>query len=99
MDKVKIKVWFEAQTSFGRYTDSLYFTPEEYEVLTEEQLESMKQERIDRYVARREAYKLSISEPVEADLEVEKADLEAQKADLEARIAELEAQLGDSDGE
>ncbi len=93
MQKVTIRVWFEEQTKFGRYTDSLYFTPEDYEEITEEHLNTLKKERVDRWVENREKRKALVYEPTEEDLAAERDELELQKTELESRIAELTIRL------
>jgi hypothetical protein len=51
MNKVKVQVMISADVDINgdlvHFNDALYFTQEEYKNITEEQLEQMKQERID----------------------------------------------------
>lgn len=84
MDTVKIQVRFSKETRHGRYSDSLYFTPEDYETLLPEQLEAMKGERVNRWIAMMD--NRVYVEPAEEDLLREKERLEQELAELNARI-------------
>lgn len=86
MDAVKIQVRFSKETKHGRYSDSLYFTPEDYETLLPEQLEAMKEERVNRWVTMMD--NRVVHEPTEEDLLREKERLEEELAELNARLGE-----------
>ena len=51
MHEVKVQVSFTADTKYGSYGDSLYFTEAEFSKLTQANIEEKKQERIDKWVA------------------------------------------------
>lgn len=46
-----MKIDFEVQTEHGMYRDALYFTDEEYAALTEDDIEQLKQTRVDNWIA------------------------------------------------
>jgi hypothetical protein len=51
VDKVQIQILFTKETVDGiSFTDALYFSPEEYATLSEEQIEALKQERFDKWI-------------------------------------------------
>lgn len=87
MDKVSIKVEFTEDVDGLTYTDSLYFTPEEYETMSEKQLDAKKQERVDNYRTFITEAKSRIPvEPTKEELEQQKQMLQDQVAELDARI-------------
>jgi hypothetical protein len=85
-----VQIRFTVREGDHEYTDALYFTPEEFAALTEEQLEAMK-------VRRFENWKAIVTTPRPEPTEEEKAaQLEALKAEQEriaAQIAGLEPQM------
>ena len=85
MDKVSIKVEFTRQVNGNNFTDSLYFTPEEYEAMSEKQLNVLKQERVDNFQA-------IIDNPPQPP-EPTKEELEQQKQMLQDQVAELDARI------
>lgn len=50
-DKISIKVEFTEEVNGQNFTDSLYFTPEEYDALSKKRLNKLKQERVDNFQA------------------------------------------------
>lgn len=53
-DQIRVQVLFTEEVDINGnvipFTDALYFTPEEYEQKTQEEIQSLKQERIDNFV-------------------------------------------------
>ena len=84
-DKISIKVEFTEEVNGNKFTDSLYFTPEDYEALSEKQLNSLKKERVDNF-------KAFIDNPPEP-IEPTKEELEQQKQMLQDQVAELDARI------
>lgn len=88
-DKVSIKVEFTREVNGNNFTDSLYFTPEEYEALSEKQLDKLKKERVDNfqaYIDNPPQY-----EPTKEELEVAKEMAVEQLAKLDEKIQSKEA--------
>lgn len=50
-DRLKIQVGFSVDTPRGRYTDNLYFTQEEYKNITQQEIDAMKQARVNKWLA------------------------------------------------
>ena len=47
----KVRIIFEKEFEHGMFRDALYFTQEEYALLSEVEVEDMKQQRYDNWVA------------------------------------------------
>jgi len=45
-----IFISFEFQTKYGKYSDTLLFSEEEYKFLSEEQIQFMKQKRLNNWI-------------------------------------------------
>lgn len=84
-DKISIKVEFTEEVNGNKFTDSLYFTPEDYEALSEKQLNSLKKERVDNF-------KAFIDNPPEP-IEPTKEELEQSKEILAEQLAKLEESI------
>lgn len=50
-DTVRVQVLFTEDTDYGQFTDALYFTQDEYALLLPNDIEAMKQSRIDNWIA------------------------------------------------
>ena len=48
--QVYIQVRFQEETDYGSYHDALYFTQAEYDALKQEDIDTLKQKRIDNWV-------------------------------------------------
>jgi hypothetical protein len=75
----------------GAYRDvggSLSFSKAEFDALKTEDIEALKDERIEARIYEVKNPPVPV-EPTKADLEAEKANLEAEKVNLEARVLEL----------
>ena len=51
LDQGMVRIVFEKTNGTNNYRDALYFTQENYDATTPEQIEAMKQERFDNWVA------------------------------------------------
>lgn len=80
-DNVIIKYKFTRKTKNGDYTDSIDFTPQEFEALNESDLEGMIQARIS-------AFESIVA--TEIDYEQELLD---QKQRLQSYLADIESQI------
>ena len=47
----KVRIIFEKEFDHGMFRDALYFTQEEYALLSEVEIETLKQQRYDNWVA------------------------------------------------
>ena len=92
MHEVKVQVQFTADTKYGSYGDALYFTEDEWAVLTEVKLESMKQARIDKWVAYMDTAVVP-KEPTKADLIAQVDNINSQVAELNARQDEINLKI------
>ena len=82
-DNVRIQVLVTEDTEFGPFQDALYFTPEEFEDLSEKALTDLKTERVEKWVENIETASARDYTPSVEDLEVEKANLEARIQELD----------------
>ena len=92
MHEVKVQVQFTADTKYGSYGDALYFTEDEWAVLTEVKLESMKQARIDKWVA----YMDAVSSPkvsTKQELQEQLGNVTEHIIQLQGRQSELNSQI------
>lgn len=89
-DKVTIKVEFTREVNGNSFTDSLYFTPEEYEAMSEKELDAKKQERVDNFQAFIDNPP-EPAEPTQEELEQSKETLAAELERLNEKIQAKEA--------
>ena len=89
-DKISIKVEFTEEVNGNKFTDSLYFTPEDYEALSEKQLNSLKKERVDNFKAFIDNPPQP-PEPTKEELEQSKETLAAELERLNEKIQAKEA--------
>ena len=87
-DIIQIKI--RRETPDGVFNDAIYMTKDEREALTDEQIQDMKQARVQAWRASIKAAK-SRPAPTKQDLRDEKDALIEQKALIQARIDELTA--------
>lgn len=84
--EVRIQVIFRTDTSKGTYQDALWFTQEEYDKVTPEEIEVMKQERIDNWLS-------VVSTPPSEPAKEERLDrIQSEIDDCTLRIQELQAE-------
>ncbi len=50
MDKILVQINFTIPTIYGDFSDAIYKTLEEYDAMTPEELEALKQERVNNWV-------------------------------------------------
>lgn len=94
-DIIKIQVLFTITQDGNTLTDALYFTQEQFDALTSEELDQMKQDRFDRWVANIIAASNSPApEPTEEELQAELQAIQEQKAVLEQRETEIISIIG-----
>lgn len=67
IQSIKVQVIFTEPTKYGEFTDALYFSPEEFEAKTQEDLNVLKSERVENFVANIESE--STKEVVELPIE------------------------------
>ena len=92
---IKIQVNFQADTEWGLFSDALYFTPTEYEALTEEDLTAMQNERVANFVQSIKDSQVVV-EPTDEELLAEKTAIEQQIAQLEDRKEDIVEQISDT---
>lgn len=69
-NNVRIQVLISEDTELGKFNDALYFTPSEFEALTDEQVAQTKASRAQAWVdSVKEASSRETSEPTKEDLE------------------------------
>ena len=106
----RIQVRIKVQTDVGEFNDALYFSKEEYEALTQSEIEIMKQARVDAWVnsvknppvyiepTLEELKNLRIQYNEEVDRVMEKIKLQATKEELEEIKAEMESKIVELNG-
>lgn len=87
-DIIQIKI--QRDTPDGVFNDAIYMTKDEREALTDEQIQDLKQARVQAWRAAVQAAK-NRPAPTKQDLKDEKDALLEQKALIQARIDELTA--------
>jgi len=92
--EVRIQVIFRTDTQYGAYQDALWFSQAEYDALKQEDLDTMKQARIDKWIdiVSKPAPELTKAEQlVQVQSEIDNwtariTELQSQKAIIEAKI-------------
>ena len=84
---VRIQVLISEKTAFGEFNDALYFSPEEYAALTEQQIAEAKKARVDAWVE-------AVSNPPEP-LPPTVADVANKAASVRKDFEELAVTLAD----
>lgn len=79
-----IKIPFEVETKYGVYKDCLYFEDEKYKSLSEDEIEKMKQDRVNAWIS-------VIETPVTE--ENTKEQLISEQAYLEKRLEEVKVEI------
>ena len=87
-DQVFVQVRFKEQTEIGEFNDALYFSQVEYDSKTQDEINNLKQARVDNWVNSIKNAPPSV-EPTNAQLEAEKAELQARIAVLDEDIAKI----------
>jgi hypothetical protein len=82
-----VKVTIQEQTSIGEYNDSLYYSSDDWEKLSEEDLRKAIEARVNNWIT--SVQSMSIYVPTKADLQREANEKEAHLNELKARIAEM----------
>lgn len=83
---VRIQVLINKDTEQGRFQDAVYFSKEEFDALSDSDIESIKEERASNWVA-------SVQAASKIERVVSKEDLEAEKVALVEALSEVEAEL------
>lgn len=93
---VKVQVQFSEDVDVKgtkiTYSDALYFTPEKYAEMKQDEIDTLKQERINNWKAVIETPIIE-KEITKEDLEAQIASLEEQKASIKSQKVELNAKL------
>lgn len=83
-DQIGVQIIFRAETPHGTYQDALYLTMEEYGKTSPEEIDQMKQTRIDSWIA-------AVSVPAPKLSDVDKiASIQTEIDGLTERIQDLE---------
>lgn len=82
--EVRIQVIFRKDTPHGTYQDALWFTKEEYDKVTQEEIDIKKQERIDNWLSI-----ISTPQP-EPTKEEQLARIQSELDSLNERIVKLQ---------
>jgi hypothetical protein len=86
MSEIFIQVRFKRQTDVGEYHDALYFSQEEYVAKTADEIEALKQQRVDNWV---NAVKNppEAAEPTVEQLQYDLEAIEDQKVQLREKLS------------
>lgn len=87
-DIIQVQIRFSVDTKHGTFNDALYIPYDDYQKIAQEDIDALKQERVDNYVAQVENPPVK-SEPTKQDLESEKASLEQYSIMIAAQVADL----------
>lgn len=83
-----IQIRIKEQTEIGEFNDSLYYTQEEFNNLSEMELQNAIKIRVDKWVAFvKEQPKIIPVEPTKEELEVRKLELEMELNEIISKIA------------
>ncbi len=83
--KERVQILFTEDTPYGEYTDALYFTPDEYLLKTQADLDILKQQRVSGYV--------NAIKNAPAPVEPTKEELQAEIVVLQEQIAERQTKI------
>lgn len=83
----RVQILFTEDTPYGEYTDALYFTPDEYLLKTQADLDTLKQQRVSGYV--------NAIQNAPAPVEATKEELQAQIVSIDEQSASLAVQKGE----
>ena len=87
--QTRIQVLIKEQTPYGEFNDALYFTQEEYATKTEDDINTIKQERVNNFIS-------AVSNPPKED-ELTLEDLQAQKKSLLSQANEIDVKINEID--
>lgn len=89
-----VKIVVQAKIDKGDFSDAIYYTPEEFDKMSDEEVLAQAQERIDTEMARREERKNFVPPPLtEEELLQYKKDLQAQKILIDSEILKINSEL------
>jgi len=88
--QVKVQVLFWEETVKGRYQDAIYYTPEEYEQITQAEIDVEKQKRLDKWLA---IVTVPPVEPTKADYERNIAEAQSTIALMQSDILEYQTKI------
>lgn len=88
-DEVFVQVRFSKETKFGTFQDALYFTEDEYAIKTQDEINTLKEERVANYIDKIE----NAPPPVE----LTKEQLISFKEELLRQVAEVEEKIAEHD--
>ncbi len=91
-DTIMVQVRFKEETSYGEYNDVLYFTQSEYSTVKQEDIDTLKQKRVDNWIYSKEHPPIYI-EPTLEILKAYKAELNDQLNIVQLKILEKEAEI------
>jgi hypothetical protein len=84
MQTIMIQVRFTEDTPYGEYSDSIYFTQDEYNSIKQDGIDKIKQDRVGAWIERIKNPPTPI-EPTKKQLEEEQVVIEEQIASLQER--------------
>lgn len=82
-ETAEIRIRYSIETPHGVFTDAFTFSIDEYAKLSQDDLEAMKQERVNNWLAA-----MNRPPPTKADLEALAASLDEEQAGIEERKQE-----------
>lgn len=90
--KERVQILFTEDTQYGEYTDALYFTPEEYLLKTQADLDILKQQRVSGYVNAIKNAPAPV-EPTKEELQAQIVSIDEQSASLAVQKVEIQAKI------
>jgi hypothetical protein len=92
LTNVKIQYRISEQTEFGQYNSAMYFSAEEWQAMSQEQLDTLKQTEVQTWVNKVE--EMSNAEPIEPT----KEELEKLEEELLKRLQEIQDKINEKGG-
>lgn len=86
----RIQVLISEPTPEGQFNDALYFSVDEFENLSDEEVEVLKQERVNAWLALQDEARKPRPDPTEAELVERKENLLESIAELEREVAKID---------
>lgn len=92
MEEIKIQVSFTEDTKHGLFADALYFTEDEWANIKQEEIDALKQARIDTWIQLRQ-HPLQPTEPTKEQLQEALNAAEEQEKRIVTEKSEYQAKL------
>lgn len=93
-EQVLIQVRYSMPTDYGDYSDAIYYTPDQWKNIKQDDIDAEKQKRVNAYLDVVHNPPI-VKEPTKEDLERDIAVIDKQKAELQSKLDALIAKPKD----